>query len=273
MRKLLASLCLTLSLLQAAPAQQTQGPNVSYTGYVESGGQSRAVVLAVESDSQYIVKAGDKLGDYSVVSLDADKLVLLSPDGERFELANAAAAGPAESAPITLRSSQAGLVYMVRAISGATGCSTFVCEGAEGVCEFSGGAKDEPDALSKLARFNLDLTSEIVERPSGRLWIIGQQNQIDAVEAALSASGHRGQGVMLDFILADLNAVLQVLAQEMELELVVEQEYEWGITVRTPEPMPGEDLLAMVVADTTLAYHIKGRKLFVGQPGWVSQHK
>lgn len=260
-------------MLQASPAQEVQSPNVSYTGYVESGGKGCAVVLAVDSDRQYVVKVGDKLGDYRVESLNAGKLVLLSPDGERFELENAGAAAPAESSPIQLRTSQAGLVYMVRAISGTTGCSTFVCEGSEGVCEFSGGAKDEPDALSKLARFNLDLTSEIVQRPSGRLWIVGQQNQIDAVEAALNASGHHGQGVRLDFILADLNVVLGVLAKEMELELVVEQEYEWGITVRTPDPMPAEDLLAMIVADTTLAYHIKGRKLFVGQPGWVSQHK
>ena len=274
LRKFFCSLGLTLVLVQSALAQSgEEAPNVRYTGFVSSGGQSRAVVLSVDSDSQYVIATGQKLGGYQVDSVGPDKIVLVSPSGSRFELANQAAAGTAGSSPLFLRIDQAGLVYTAKAIAATTGCGMFVCEGSEGVGSYSGGAQDAPDALSKLAVFSPGLTSEVIDGPGGPLWIIGQEEQIEAVEAALHASPHGGKDIVFDFAFAELGHVLKVLAREMGVTLVAEEEYDWGITVYNPQAMPAEDMLAMIVADTTLAYRLKGKKLYVGQPGWVSQQK
>lgn len=230
-------------------------------------------MLSLDSDSQYVIAAGQKLGDYRVDSIDADKVVLVSSGGSRFEFVNQAAAGSVDAAPLFLRIDQAGLVYTAKAIASTVGCGMFVCEGSEGVGSYTGPAQDPPDALSKLAAFSPDLTSEMVDGPGGPLWIIGRPEQIEAVEAALHSSPHRGKGVAFDYVYAQLTYVLKILAKEMNVTLVTEEEYDWGVTVLNSQAIPAEDVLAMIVADTTLAYRVKGKKLFVGQPGWVSQQK
>ncbi len=262
-------LLLLLGLLATLPVlAEEAAPILKYSGYL-SGKQGERAIIEV-GNRGYLLSSGIMVGDYKVVSLDPDQLILESPSGNRFPypLNGRLLEAPPE-ARLKMRLDGAPTSQVTKALASVSGVGVYTDSTLKTRLRFGGPAQSLTEALGLLFPAG-GVTGKTVRIAQGEVWLVGRPPLVQAVASAFTGSRHRGKKVVFDFVEAEFRYVMKTLAAELGVSLIMEKGIDGAVTITTPPGgLPAEDLVAAITAGAGFTYRLDATTLLVGRPEWV----